>query len=195
MGLISRGFTILEILVGLSISAVIFVLIVSIYATQYRLFSNQSALVNSRNQARIALDEIEAQIRQGIKAEISCSQCGTDTSSSTIIILSYWPLDPSGNPIDPMAPNYDYIEFKLDSQKRLIKNVFKDPSSNRQSVTNKIIASGIENLAFAYYDQNGNVVAPASATKVGVGITSGEKTVFGKNVTTTQNIKVNLKNN
>jgi len=139
------------------------VLVIAVYFAYFRLFSNQSTSLDLANQNKIALDEITNQIRESQSVVTGCTNCDGDTTGIQILILRLWPLDATGEPIDPGASNYDYIVYKRDSADytKFIKKVIPDPSSSRQANT-KIIIDNVSDLQFAY--DNADVTLAAEIT-------------------------------
>lgn len=187
------GFSLLEVLIGLAVSAIILVIVASTHQTFFRFYYNQNSFINAANENRQAFDEITDQIRQSQAIASTCTACGGDTTGPTILILQLWPLDSNGNSQDPGAANYDYIEYKQNSQQQLIRQTFPSVSSSRQPGT-RIVSSGIFNLAFSYLDNYDNVVSPTSSSQVAASITTSQTTIFGKTLSTTKSVKVGLRN-
>lgn len=170
------GFTIIEFISAFAIIGLVAVLVASIYFAHFRLFSNQNTAIEVSSQNKIALDEITNQIRESETIVSTCTGCGMDTTSDTIIILQLWPLNASGEPIDP-GGNYDFIVYKRDASdnsKLAKKIVATAPPSSRESST-KTIATNISDLKFIYDNPD-----PTLATEVTISVTttaiSGSKT-------------------
>lgn len=185
---ILRGASIIELLAAMAILSLITIMVVSVYFTHFKIFSNQSESIQIANQNKISLDEITNQIRESQSVATTCANCGGDSSGTAKIVLQLWPLDASGNPKDPGGSKYDYIVYKRDDleNSKLIKKIIPDPSSTRSAST-KIIATEVNNLQFAYD------VAPPATTQVTITLTNTSKSL-NKTNTITQESKAVLRN-
>lgn len=183
------GFTLVEILTGTAITAFLIVIIGSLYFAHFKIFSNQNMFIEVNSQAKLALDDIIAQIRQSESIVSTCAGCGGDTTSATILVLRLWSLDGSGEPIDPGGTVYDYIVYKRDptDDTKLIRKIIPDVSSTRRAET-KIISNSITDLTFTY-----NNADPTASTEITAGVTATRDS-FGKAYTSTQEKKALLGN-
>ncbi|MBI2012615.1 prepilin-type N-terminal cleavage/methylation domain-containing protein [Candidatus Curtissbacteria bacterium] len=184
-----QGFTLIELLAGLAVGGFVIVIIASIYMAHFRLFSDQNTAIDTATQNKLALDEITNQIRQAQAVVSTCASCNPDTTGVNILILQIWPLDESGDPKDPGASNYDYIEYRKDpaDPAKLIRKTFPHPSSSRQSGT-RVVATAIESLSFTYDNAD-----PAQALEVTTAVTT-TGTAGGKTQITSQSAKAILRN-
>ncbi len=189
-----KGMSIVEITAAIGIIGIISIMVVSIYFAHFRLFSNQSKTIDIANENRISLDAITNQIRESSGVASSCCS-GSYTTSSTVLVLQLWPLDASGNPIDPGASNYDYIIVQRDilENTKLVRITIPSATSSRQAKTD-ILSTDVSNLQFAYLDSNEQPVADqtlASEVKVTLTNTSVQ---FGKTYAQTQETKAVIRN-
>lgn len=181
------GVSLVEILVGMAVGGIVLLLVASIYFTHFKVFSNQSTAIDVASQNKIGLSDLTNEIRQSQSITSTCSACGGDTTSATVIVLQIWPQDTNGDPKDP-NPGYDYMVYKKNASGNLVRNVYPDSVSTRKAESNKVIATNVTNLQFAY-----NNADPTLATQVTIDFTTS-KTTFGKALTTAEQSKAQLRN-
>lgn len=184
----AKAFTLIEILISVAILAVITLIVGSILISHFNLFNNVKQLVDISSSNKLALDELITQIREGQAIASTCSGCGGDSTSATVLILQLWPLDTNKDSFEPTA-GYDYVIYKRDpaGNNKLIKKTVADTTSSRLTST-KIMASDITNLTFTY-----NNADPTLANEVTVSVTN-TLTVANKTQTVTQQVKAMLRN-
>jgi len=184
----AAAFTLIEILIGVVLLAVIGLIVGSILISHLKLFNNVKQLIDISSSNKLALDELITQIREGQSIVSTCSGCGGDTTSATKLVLQLLPLDANKDPFEPTA-TYDYVIYKRDpiDSKKLIKKTIADTTSSRTSST-KIMASDISGLAFTY-----NNADPTLANEVAVTV-ANTLTVANKTQSVTQQIKAVLRN-
>ena len=119
----------------------------------------------------------------------TCSGCGGDTSSATVLVLRVWPLDASGEPTDPISGQYDYFIYKRDPQNnaKLIRNTVAAPGSTRTADTTNI-AANLQDLQFTYDNPD-----PVQVTEVNITVTT-TGIAGAKTHTTNQSAKAVLRN-
>jgi len=184
-------------LVELQIAMVIFagitLLIGSIYYAQTRLFGEEKKTIELSSENRIALDEVTNQTREAVSVVLGCTICGSVTdSSSTVLILSLWPLDSSGEIFEPTSGEYDYIVYKLDdppNSENLEKFIIPNGTTSQRINTSKILASSTKSILFQYNDP----VNIDQSTEVTVTLTSEAKSYI-KTHTFSQSSKAVLRN-
>lgn len=177
-----RGISLAEYLVAFSIISIISVMVAAVYFAHFRLFSNQNTAIDVSTQARIGVDEITNQLRQAEAIISTCASCGGDTTGQNILIMQLWPIDASGEPIDPQGTNYDYIEFKKDEDGKLLKITYPNASSTRPSGTHTV-ANFVTTVEFTYDDPtpaNSSVVTAVLTTSAVAGNKTHTATETGK---------------
>lgn len=186
---LKNGLSLVEIIIGFGVFALITVLIAGIYISHYKIYSNQNSQIDVASQSKIGIDEIVNQIRQSQSIVNSCTACGSDTTSSTVLILQLWPLDSNGDPKDPTSNNYDYIVYKKNpaDAKQMIRKILPDATSSRRGGIT-IIADNISTLNYNY--NNGT---PSLASQVTITLTTSQTTI-GKTQTSTQTKIADLRN-
>lgn len=176
-----RGFTLVELTIGILLFGLVTFLMAAIYISHYRIYSNQNTTINVASQARLALDDITNNIRIADSIVSTCTNCGSDTTGANVIILQLWPTDTNGNPQDPGSTNFDYIVYKQSPSDatQLTRKIIPSGISSRKSQT-QVIASSINSLQFTY-----NNATPTNATEVTTQITTQSKSL-GKTISSTQ---------
>ncbi len=157
-----KGLTLVEILVTLTISAVIGGMLLVIMVNTGGLFYKESSKVSQGLSANDALSKMSSSIKQssGVIATYT-SASTTYTTSSTQLILKLASIDVNGN---VLSNTFDYFVFFLDQTKLRFK-IFPDPASTRKSA-NQIFSTNVNNLKFEYLDINHAEVTPISAVRV-----------------------------
>ncbi len=160
-----HGFTIIELLIGGVLMAIVIFALGNIMITNFKLFLNESSVINITEANKIALDEITNQIRESQSIAATCTPCSPDTTSANILILQLWPLNANGEPFDG-GINYDYIVYKKDStdSTKLRKIIYPYATSSRPN-SNKVLSTNISALTFIY-----NNATPSQASEVTVKI-------------------------
>lgn len=184
-----KGVSLVELISALAIVGLISMLAVTLYFAQFRLFTTHNTAIDIFSQNKIALNEIEMEIKEGESIVNTCTNCAGDTTTAALVIVRLWPLDANSEPQDPIGTNYDYVIYKRDPQDftRLVKKTIPGTGSSRVSQTN-VIAVSISNLQFTYDNAD-----PALANEVTVTITT-TATTNGKTQTATQSTKAVLRN-
>lgn len=157
------GFTIVELLISSVLLAVISYILGSIFISNFKLFIDETSVINITEANKTALDEITNQIRESQSIASTCTPCSPYTTSSTVLILQLWPLNSNGEPFDG-GVNFDYIEYKRDAvdNTKLRKIIYPHATSTRQSL-NKVLSTTVDNLTFTY-----NNATPSQATEITV---------------------------
>lgn len=182
------GVSSVELAIVIGLIGLVSVLLAPVYLTHFRLFSNQNASIEVANQNRLALEDMVNQIREAQTIVSTCSNCSGDTTSANILVLQVWPVNAGGEPFEPTGSGYDYIIYKLYSDKnQLIKKTVADSASFRPAST-KIIASNVISLQFSY-----NNADPTQASQVTINLTNQLK-ALNKTQTIAQEAKAVLRN-
>lgn len=191
-----RGVSLIELVTAIGLIGLVSVMVISVYVTHFRLFSNQSQSIDLANENRLALDEMAIQIKEAQAIVSTCAACSGYTTGVTTVVLQLWPLDASGNPTDPGGSNYDYVVYKRDDLQntKLVKITYSAAISSRKSGTD-VLSNDVSNLAFAYKDNAGTDMSatPTLASEVTVSLTN-TNTNLGKTNTITQSTEAVLRN-
>lgn len=183
------GFSIIEVVTGFAIIGLVSILVATLYFAHSKIITDQNTGIEIASQNKLALDDMTNQIRESESIVSTCSGCGGDTTSASVLVLRLWPIDTSGEPQDPGADSYDYIVFKRDAtdNTRLIKKTVPNAASARLSAS-KVLATQISNLQFNYDDAD-----PTQASEVTISV-STTATSYGKTQTIDQSSKAILRN-
>ena len=182
------GFTLLETLMVLGISAVIGVILVSIVVQSGSYFTNQ----NSEIANNISLNSINTELQQGIQDASSIAAAyGQYSSSATTVIAVYPSLTANGQIIDN---KFDTVIITQDTTKPnlLRKYVFADSTSSRKN-ENQILTANLAYLQFIYLNDQQTVVSPASAKRIDFVIKVAEKNGVNSKESSASG-RINLKN-
>lgn len=178
------GITLVELVTGLAILAVISLMVASVYLAHFRLFSTQNTNIDIATQNSLAIDEMANQIREAEKVTacipVWCVPSSgfvispVQVSTSTKLIIKIWPIDASGNPIQPVDDSqYDYITYRLTDTGSgtydLIKDTAHDDINSPSTRTEgtKIIASNVAlpdppDKLFKYFDTENQELIPST---------------------------------
>jgi len=169
-----RAFTLVEILIGMTLLGMLSIVIGSIFISNFRLFRDESSAIAITDANKIALDDITNQIRESQSIAVSCTPCGADTTGANIIVLQLWPLNAAGEPFDGTT-DYDYVVYKRDTtdNTKLKKIVYPHATSTRPAV-NDILSTDVNILTFTY-----NNATPVQASEVTIRL-KNSKTISGK---------------
>ena len=133
-----RGITLIEMVIGLGISALVGGLLVVIILNSTGLFYNQS----SKLQTGVNINDVLSKVRSAIKEANSVDS----TSSSIKLVLKVPSKDASGN----IIPNtFDKFTFLRDGT-ILSFQVVPDQASTR-AASDQILANLVESLTFKYF--------------------------------------------
>lgn len=161
----SQGFTLIEVLIVVTLATVVAALLVVIIANSAGLFYKQSAKVGQG----LGVNDALAKFRQIVK-ESNAIATGyppgptpTYTTTSTEIVLKIPSIDVLGNVITDV---FDYYVFHKEEDKFKFK-IFPDIQSLRKS-QDQILATNVNGILLHYFDSQNppQEVAPSSATKI-----------------------------
>ena len=163
-----KGFTLVELIIGMTVSVLVGGLLLSLLVSSARLSTQQSAKVTQGIDANETTVNIATYIKQA---------AGVDPTSDGIhLVLKLPSIDSSG---DSITNAYDLVDYVKDGDKirlKVIPNV--SPVSSR-NVEDRILAFNCTELIFEYFDALGSVVIPSLATKVGVSVKLEQDTGSG----------------
>lgn len=189
-----KGLTLLELLIAMSITAIVGVVLLDIIIQNNGLVFIQQAKVSQGLSLNNAHTEIFDAIHNAAQIAATCpSPTCTASYSSTknSIVLAIPSLNASGNPI---TNTYDYEVITADSQNNdiLREYIYPNSSSTRKS-QNKVLSTTLASLTFYYLDSKGLSVNPSSAIQVNFVINLQQQA--GQSVESSSSGQVNLRNN
>ncbi len=186
----NKGFTLIELIIVLSVSAMVGLLLISMLVQNSGLFYIQNSRVIQGVGENDALSSFRTYTKVSKAVALSYPETGSAiyTSGSSILILKLGSIDSSGNLIDNV---FDYVVYYV-SQNKLYIKIYPGTGSSRQAV-NKILADNVDALNFTYLDATNLAVSPSSATKVIMRLTLRQKagTTYEINIATSE---ANLRN-
>lgn len=160
-----KGFTLLELVITLSIAAVAGVLLIQLLVQNNGLFFQQQATVSQGLNLNNAVSQISNDIRSsnGVVSGYPIIS-PTILSSQSSLVISIPSIDPSGNVI---SNTYDYIVVGQDGQNSSLLRewLYSDPASSRTS-KNRVLVKDLSLIRFYYMNSNGVVVSPTQASKI-----------------------------
>ncbi|OGE74332.1 MAG: hypothetical protein A3I07_02680 [Candidatus Doudnabacteria bacterium RIFCSPLOWO2_02_FULL_42_9] len=157
----SRGFTLVEIVIVISIVVVCGVVIADLFIGQNRLYKVETAELNVTSDARVALDDIDNYVRQANRV---LDNSGAYITGAQVLVLQIQSINAS-NQLIPAT--FDNVVYYLTGPE-LYREVFPHNASSRLGGT-KQLASHVNGLAFTY-----NNVSNALVTEVSTNITTQE---------------------
>lgn len=159
-----RGFSLLEIVVVVAISAVVFIALGSLMIAFNRQAAYEQSIAQTSGSASAVMREAESLIRSADAIAASHAFSGTTyTSSSTVLVLELPSVDASGAIIDGA---YDYAAFYANGGD-LYRVLDANPASARLSGTKRLSAAA-KALAFTY-DAGNSAVTVDVETEAGAG--------------------------
>lgn len=165
----TSAFTLLEVILSVSITAVVGVLLVIILIQNNGLFISQRNIINQGlgiNDA-VRIVSTDAKGATGIAGQYPLTGPEYLASSNTLI-MTIPAIDNSGNIIDSVI---DYLIYTQDSlnPKVFRKLIFPDELSSRV-VINEILLTNLKSFTVDYLDKNNNIVTPEQSEKINMTI-------------------------
>lgn len=148
-----RGFTLMEILVAMSISVIVGALLITILVRSSNVFYKQTVKVSEGVGINNALSRLR-EITKGAQSVVA-------TSSATELVLNIPTVTSEGNFVEN---TYDLAIFTKNNDKLKYKLFPNDQSSRK--LADEILVSSIDNFILQYFDKNDQVVTPVSAAKI-----------------------------
>lgn len=186
------GFTIVEMLVTLTVASLVGALLLAIFVSNTGVFYRQTAKVTQGVNLNDALSIIKGKIKEAKAASLTYPETGspTYTSSSQVLVLKLFTIDCSGN---VSSTDFDYVVFAV-SAGFLNYKVFPYSSCGRNA-EDQVISKDVDSINFEYLNSSGMPVAtPPDATRIKTTITLKKKA--GPNFeTNTLTTEANLRNN
>jgi len=180
----SRGITLIELLIGLAVFAILILFLANFFNSYYDSFNNLQASSSVAKSTGIFINLVGNAVRQANKIDSSRTVSGNlYTSNATTMVLELPSIDASANTI---SGAYDYMIFYLDGG-----NIYWIVDANALSSRkpgSQIIASDISSLSFTY--DNPSVT---SANKVDIAVTA-KREIKGKIFESSLSQQVYLRN-
>lgn len=174
-----RGFTMLEIIIVLSIALICFLIILGMYISQSRLYASESNISELQTINSIIQETVSRNIEQGIEIIESKIINGTIyISDSNTMIVKLPAIDASKQII---AGVYDYVAFDFDSANSKITSNTETGSGSARPTGEKTVANFVGTLNFRYNNNvwaNINTIEMTIATKKEIGGVEREEQTF-----------------
>lgn len=173
------GFTLLEIIIVLSIAIVCFLIILGMYISQSRLYTSESNISELQTINSIAQKTIASAIEQGLEITESRTINGTAYASDSDTIIIKLPAYNSGKQI--INGIYDYIAFNFDAANSKIISDTETGIGSARISGEKTVANFVGALNFRYNSNiwtNVSEVEMTFATKKEIGGIEREEQTF-----------------
>ncbi len=187
------GFSLIELLVVVTVSGVVGILMLAIFSQNNGLFVAQTAKISQG----LNLNDVTSEIRETIRSASFVSSSYTSgsntyTSGTDTLVLATPSLDNQGFVI---AQTYDFMVIEKDSQnpKVLKKLVFPNAISSREN-QNMVLAIKLSKIIFLYYDNDLNPVIPSQASRIEFTINLEESLGLKKMQISSASAQVSLRN-
>lgn len=153
----SRGFTLLESVVIVAISATMLIVLVDLYRAHSGLYNYQKATADTAGSASVTANELQEWVLQANRILTSTTISGTTyTTDSDTLVLEVPSIDGSGNAI---TSTYDFVVFYINGTK-LSRILSPNAASSRTSST-KTLSVNLSSLSLTY-----NTASAAAATQI-----------------------------
>lgn len=188
-----KGWSLLEVLIGVTIAAVAGGLIINLMVSSNSLFFDQSAQIShglSLNQAKLEITDL-IKSSAGIVTQYPESGAAQYTTDTNTLVVKLPAISSGGDVIESV---YDYAVIEADTAKPTVlrKQIFKGAGSYRNP-ENKVLSASLANLSFSYLDINNVPVAVDQAVRVNFVINLSTKSGFSENKSSGSGT-VNIKN-
>lgn len=187
------GFTLVEVLVVVAISAMVGVFLVAMLIQNIQVVSQQTI----KTEQGVSLNDALSHINNEVKSAASIKATYPETSplyttGSQTLILAMPAVDSNNNVIENV---YDYAVITVDasSPKILRKRIFPNPQSSRKS-EDRVLLNRVSFVQFTYLNVLGEPVIPTLAAKVNFVLNVAE-TSAGKEKISSSSGQLNLRNN
>jgi prepilin-type N-terminal cleavage/methylation domain-containing protein len=185
-----KGFTLIEMLIGLAIISLLIVALLSFYSKGQQQFMNQNIQSDVLEKSRYPL----AVIAQDVKSAVQVvAAWGSYTTSSNTLVLEVPAVDSSGLIID-VNSQFDYVIYRVFERK--LERIYdaKEGVSARVDGSRNL-ADDITGLSIIYYDPSDNTLSSnfATAASVRVSLSTARKG-FRRTFQESMNSKFKLRN-
>jgi prepilin-type N-terminal cleavage/methylation domain-containing protein len=214
-----RGFTIPELIIGISVASIIFIAFLTVTTNYFVLITRNNASIDmtndSQNLLRFTVENLR--VSNGVRQTNSISDPnapagGWNTSNTNFVIVISTPALNSSESyiIDPDSGNpymNEIVYYK--SGTSLMKRNLANPSASGNAMKTSCpaasassscpadskLADYFQSMSFTLYDQNGALTADNSlARSIKIDL-SMQRSVFGKVISLNNTIRVALRNN
>lgn len=188
----SKGLTLLEILVVMTVGSIAGVLLLQIFVQNSSLLTQQSAKVSHGLGLNESISQLEKSIRVASAVATGYPEASpTYTTSSTILVTKVPSTNGSGGIIDS---TFDFFVFTQDSNNPKVfrKLVFPNPQSARGQ-QDSVLTTNLQSISFQYLNSQGQPVTPTAASKVSFSLTASTDIGVSNQIDSASS-EVNLRN-
>lgn len=188
-----RGWSLLEVLIVITIAAVAGGLLINILVSSNKLFFDQSAQISHGLSLNQTTYEITDLIKFSVSASSQYPPSGNPqylTDSNTLVI-KLPAISQAGDIIDSVF-DYAVIEADSSNSKILRKKIIPDAQSYRHA-ENKVLSTALDSIEFSYLDINNSPVSPGQAARIKFVVNLATGSGFSENESSASGI-VNIKN-
>ena len=148
----SSGFTLLELLVGLGMAAILMLAIVSVFTTLTKSYTTQTASANLQQAARVSLDYMTQNIRMaGFNPRRIADVTITQANATSL----FFKLDrDSSGDINTAEEDYAYVYDTVDNEIEEVTNATQTFNPNDIARPYPFLGD-VTDLTFVYFDSNG----------------------------------------
>lgn len=158
-----KGFSLVELLIALAISAIILAALINYFIQNQKTYSSQELNNEMQDYARSAMDFMAREIRHAGYGIPATDKAVTNTSDESRLEIKKWVDDNENGAVD--ADEIKTIQYYVNDDKKLIRKI--------QSGFGPL-AENITAVSFKYYDES-NVeypIPPASTVRVSITLTA-----------------------
>ncbi len=166
------GFTLMELLLVVTITTAVGILLVSILVQNSGLFYQQNSRISQGVGENDALSSFRENAKVAKAVAISYPETGSAqyTSGPSQLVLKLAAIDSQSNVITGV---FDFVVYYVTANRLYVK-IFPGSGSTRQPI-NQILSNNVNSVTFSYLDQTAQPVTPTSATKVRMMLTLAQK--------------------
>lgn len=147
------GLTLIELLIGISISTMLVTAFLGVYAEGQKYFFNQDARSDALEDSRLPMAEISRDIRGADRvSDATVNVDGTDyQTNGHCLVLEVPSIDPTGGPI---SGHTDYIVYAI-ADHRLLKIVQPDVAVSARTSRRRVLADAVSAFGLGYIAEDG----------------------------------------
>ena len=190
----SRGISLVELLIGVSVAGLVGVLLVTLLTQNSRIYTDQNAKITDGITINNSVAKIEETIKSAaaIAAQYQHSGGPLYTTGTNTLVLTQPSINASGVVIEN---TYDYLVLSADTQNNKVLRLILYPNAqSSREAQNQVLATNLSLLEFSYYNSLGEAVSPILATRIRY-VMNVNQTISTQTQTSSTSGTVNLRNN
>lgn len=189
-----RGFTLVEILIGVGAAGVIGAILVGLLSQNQRIFSFQSSKVNQGVELNNSYDEVEQTIKTagGVVTQYPATGLPTHTTGLNTLVMTIPSITAQG----AVIPNInDFVVFARDTQNpKILRKLLYPAATSSRKLVNKVLSTKTSKLEFFYLDSADQTISPVQSAKIGF-IINVSDTISTEAQSSSVSGRINLRNN